>query len=206
MTGEDHIRGLISSESAIIPTLQSPVIAPPILRDGRITDAATIEAVHYASREAAYRDRVSDWPPQGLDRPGRVARWERWLSDPVIEAIVAEVGGEIVGFCTLRPSPDEPHEASNGAGAVAEMPTLYVDPGHFRQGLGRALCDAGVDRARSLGFSELTLWVLEVNENARGFYEAYGFTADGARKVDELTVDKLVAHRYRLDLRRQPKG
>ena len=31
-------------------------------------------------------------------------------------------------------------------------------------------------------------------------YERFGFRTDGARKVDELTTERLVALRYRIDL------
>jgi ribosomal protein S18 acetylase RimI-like enzyme len=165
------------------------------LRDGSVEDAQAIEAVHYASREAVYLGRVSDWPPAGPDRAGRIARWREWLSAPDIECIVAVDRGTIVGFCTVRRSPDE------DAGAdVAEMPTLYVDPGSWRRGVGSALCRAGLERAAALGCDELTLWVLEMNVDARRFYERFGFVEDGATKVDEGTRERLRACRYRIAL------
>lgn len=165
------------------------------LRDGVPSDADTVESVHYSSREAVYAGRTADWPPPGPDRPGRIQRWRAWLSDPEISAVIAEVDGDIVGFCTIRPSGD--HDAAPGE---AEMPTLYVRPDLWHRGIGRALCRAGLDRARQRGFGQLTLWVLEMNRRARDFYETFGFVSDGATKVDELTTERLVALRYRIDL------
>ena len=165
------------------------------LRQATVDDAEAIEAVHYAAREAVYDGLVSDWPPAGPDRPGRVARWREWLSSPDVHAIVAVDGDTITGFCTVRRSKDE-----DAGPEVAEMPTLYVDPLHWRRGLGGALCKATAEWATQAGFAELTLWVLAVNERAHAFYRAFGFVQDGGRKVDEGTKERLVAHRYRMKL------
>lgn len=164
------------------------------IRDASIEDAGAIEAVHYASREAVYGGKVEQWPPRGLDRAGRVERWRAWIADSTIECVVAERDGEIVGFVTLRPSPDEDQDSNR----VAEMPTLYVRPDAWRSGVGRALCASGIERSVSLGFEELTLWVLEINTRARAFYEAFGFGPDGGRKVDAGTTEGLMADRYRI--------
>lgn len=165
------------------------------VRDGRVEDAEAVETVHYAAREAVYDGRVADWPPPGPDREGRIELWKEWLGDPLISAVIGEVGGEIVGFCTIRPSGDE-----DAHDDVAEMPTLYVHPEAWHVGYGRALCAAGLERARERGFRALTLWVLEVNERARDFYREFGFVPDGETKVDEMTTERLVAFRYRISL------
>ncbi|MEM7418062.1 MAG: GNAT family N-acetyltransferase [Gemmatimonadota bacterium] len=171
-------------------------MGPLVIRDGTVDDALAIEAVHYASREAVYKDRTSDWPPRGLDRSGRVARWMSWLSDPEITCLVADGEGDIAGFCTIRRSGDP--DATSGT--TAEMPTLYVRPDSWSRGVGRRLCDEAIERARAQGFDELTLWVLELNGRAQAFYEEFGFAPDGTTKVDEATSEGLVAHRYRIRL------
>ncbi|NIQ52069.1 MAG: GNAT family N-acetyltransferase, partial [Gammaproteobacteria bacterium] len=51
----------------------------------------------------------------------------------------------------------------------------------------------------------LTLWVLEINAGARAFYRDFGFIPDGGTKVDELTTERLVAFRYRIDLKERPE-
>lgn len=167
-----------------------------VVRDAVADDASAIEAVHYASREAAYKDRTADWPPRGPDRSGRVARWMRWLADPEITCVVATEGKELAGFCTICPSRDEDADPAH----VAEMPTLYVRPSSWSQGVGRMLCEVVVNRARRAGFTELTLWVLDINSRACAFYEEFGFEPDGASKIDEETTENLVAKRYRMHL------
>lgn len=165
------------------------------IREGRVADAEAVEAVHYAAREAVYAGKVADWPPPGPDREGRIERWKEWLADPEISCVVGDVDGEIVGFCTIRPSHDE-----DAGPKTAEMPTLYVRPDDWHRGYGQGLCLAALRRARQRGFEVLTLWVLEMNERARAFYREFGFHPDGGTKVDELTVERLVAFRYRIDL------
>lgn len=166
------------------------------IREASVADAAAIETVHFASREAAYGPYVSEWPPDGPGREERTTRWELWLSDPGIHCLVAERGSEIVGFVTVRAATDSDVPPEH----VAEMPTLYVHPEHWRCGVGAVLCRAGIERARELGFDVLVLWVLEINARARAFYAALGFLPDGTSKIDEGTPEAFTADRYRLDL------
>jgi ribosomal protein S18 acetylase RimI-like enzyme len=182
------------SESS--PSVEGGVPHPELrIRDGRVEDAPSIEAVHFDSREAVYAGKVVDWPPAGSDKAGRIERWRRWLSDPAIVCLVGEIGEEIVGFCTTRRSGDE-----DAGQDVAEMPTLYIRPDAWHLGYGRALCRGGLERAAIAGFTTLTLWVLEINTRARAFYLAFGFTADEVTKVDVGSTEQLLARRYRIDL------
>jgi ribosomal protein S18 acetylase RimI-like enzyme len=127
----------------------------------------------------------------------RIDRWKEWLRAPDAVTITAERGGCVVGFGTLAPSPDEDSDPAR----VADMPTLYVHPDHWRVGIGRALCATVVDLARERGYETLTLWTMETNEPARIFYESLGFRADGARKEDPgVELSDILAVRFRLDL------
>ncbi len=168
------------------------------IRAGSREDATAIEAVHFASRDEVYRARIPDWSAYGPQRPARVERWEEWLTNPGITSLVGEVDGEIVGFVTVRGCADEGEDPT----VVAEMPTLYVHPGRWRRGYGRALCAAALDRARERGYAELTLWVVDLNVEAHGFYKAYGFVEDGATTVDEGASQEIsvTARRYRISL------
>ena len=172
-----------------------PTARGAVLRHATADDAEQIEAVHYAAREATYAGRVEDWPPPGPDRDGRIERWKQWLSAPELDCIVATESERIIGFVTVGRSRDE-----DAAADMAEMPTLYVHPDHWRRGVGAALCASSVQRAMNRGFRTLSLWVLDMNERARAFYDTFGFTPDGATKVDEGTKERLVAHRYVLSL------
>jgi ribosomal protein S18 acetylase RimI-like enzyme len=69
---------------------------------------------------------------------------------------VAEVNGEVAAFMAI-------------AGDLIDQ--LYVDPDHQRSGLGTAL----LEFARRLSPERLRLYTLQVNSNARAFYEKNGF-------------------------------
>jgi len=59
---------------------------------------------------------------------------------------------------------------------------------------GRSLRLRGADRARA------GVWIVELNEGARSFYQAVSFAFDGATQLDEATEDHLVALGYRTRL------
>jgi len=151
------------------------------LRDATVADADVIADVHHASRVAALRHVV---PPELFDLmtpKERRDRWREWLAGGVWYTVVGEAEGRVVGFCTVGPSRDGDVDPA----VVAEMPTLYVHPSHWRQGVGRALCAAAVSHVAALGYRELSLWTLEANRNARLFYAAFGFVPDGSTKTDD---------------------
>lgn len=165
------------------------------IRPGTTADAAAVEAVHWASRAAAY-SHIAGWPPAKPDWSERVEIWRQWLADPTVTSLVVEVGGAIVGLCTVRASTD----ADADPVAVAEMPTLYVHPDAWHRGYGRALCVEALRRAAGRGFAQLTLWSIEKNTRAHEFYTTFGFEAERVTMVAEWPHETLTARRYRISL------
>lgn len=101
-----------------------------------------------------------------------VAAWRRQLADGP-PRVVAEADGELVGFSVVGPNrdPDAP--------ATTELYAIYVREAWWGTGLGQQLWDA-VRPSESC-----SLWVLEDNARARGFYARNGFVADGSRELYE---------------------
>jgi ribosomal protein S18 acetylase RimI-like enzyme len=116
---------------------------------------------------------------QGASVEAFVERWRRTIrgegqpGQAPEYLLVAEVDGGLQGYCGLMASRD-----SDGA-AVGEVGALYVSPPHWRAGIGSALMVAGEEYLRGRGFAEATLWVIEANDIARGFYEKHGWHHDG---------------------------
>jgi len=120
----------------------------------------------------------------------------------------------------LDPAPQAPHDTVLGAfdgdallgtvGLAVDMRTkvrhrghvvgMYVVPERARRGIGRALLDAQIDRARAIpGLAGLTLTVTAGNDGARTLYERAGFVVVGrdpdAVRVGVASYDKLLMYR-----------
>jgi putative acetyltransferase len=120
---------------------------------------------------------------------------EQFASSERAIMLVAEDGGEIVGDLTLRaisPRRALQHVASLG---------MSVRASHRRRGIGRALLEAGIEWARTIGITRLELYVFADNAPAIALYEALGFAHEGRRKnfvrfgdgyVDDLVMAKLL--------------
>jgi ribosomal protein S18 acetylase RimI-like enzyme len=148
------------------------------LRNATLADADAIAAVHVRSWEAAYRGLVPDaWlAERTLQR--RTDMWrERLRAGENTRVFVAWVNGKLVGFCgAATPSRDD-----DAGERTSEIAALYVDPDHWRAGVGRALVTTTLHELAEYLWRDVTLWVFEANDSARRFYVAMGFAPDGGR-------------------------
>ncbi|HEX8805087.1 MAG TPA: GNAT family N-acetyltransferase, partial [Acidimicrobiales bacterium] len=119
------------------------------------------------------------------------ADWARVLVTPASTVFVASGAYGMVGSVVARPDAQEA-----GAGEIAR---LHVRPDLWRQGLGRRLLHAGLNDLSAAGFRRAGLWVLELNERARAFYERLGWELDPER-VLHWTHLGLTEVRYTLEL------
>jgi ribosomal protein S18 acetylase RimI-like enzyme len=159
-------------------------------------DARTIAAIHVAGWRAAYRGLMPEAVLDALDVEARGEFWQRLLAEPH-RTLVAESASVVVGFCSVVASRD----ADADPAAVAEIAAIYVSPMQWRRGVGSALCGAAFRLAAEAGFSVITLWVLATNEPAISFYQAHGFTDDGAVRTEVLSDGSAVREvRLRLAL------
>jgi GNAT superfamily N-acetyltransferase len=101
--------------------------------------------------------------------------WERELADPAFAVRVAELDGRMVGYAKLGP----PHLPFEPRGEAAELRQLYVLEEMKGQGVGHALIEWVIDRARDRRADHLYLSVFTDNHRARRFYEKYGFEPEG---------------------------
>lgn len=62
---------------------------------------------------------------------------------------------------------------------AAALTALWVDPRFRSQGVGTALVEAVLDWAKGEGFSQVLLWVTEMNQKAERLYERHGFARSG---------------------------
>lgn len=99
-----------------------------------------------------------------------VAAWTKQLVDGP-PRVLAEADGELVGFAVAGANRDPDTPAST------ELYAIYVRAAWWGTGLGQRLWDAVRPE------EPCSLWVLEDNARARGFYARNGFVPDGAREL-----------------------
>jgi GNAT superfamily N-acetyltransferase len=96
---------------------------------------------------------------------------------------IAELDGEITGYCYVAaPGREEPERST-----IAELVAVYVAPEHWRRGAGRALLESAEEKARLPGYTELILWSFEENRGALAFYRALGWSEDGTHRPHRAT-------------------
>ncbi len=170
------------------------------IRQAIATDAAGIARVHVESWQHAYRDLLPQAFLDELSIEARTRFWHDVLTREIPKAVtlVSVVDHRVAGFCSCGPTDDAtlPDTTSN-------LAAIYVDPGMYRRGIGRALMDAAVAHLCEQGFTAAILWVLIDNERGRRFYDTYGWRPDGATRTESIGATTVTELRYHLDITNQ---
>jgi L-amino acid N-acyltransferase YncA len=116
------------------------------------------------------------------------------VADPDRSVFVSVEDGELTGFVICGMTRDEPPEPG-----VGELHSFFVGAGRWRRGTGRALMAAALADLTERGFEQATVWSFDANDRANAFYEAHGFTRDGAQVREAVWADILQV-RYRRTL------
>jgi GNAT superfamily N-acetyltransferase len=166
------------------------------VREATPEDTEAIVSVTVEGWRAGYRDIVASEKLAELP----IERWRHevgvGLRRPVDDAFtyVAEIVGGFAGYCYVA----APTQESDLGPAVAELVAMYVDPEHWRHGVGNALMEAALQRLTGLHYEEAVLWTFKENDRAIAFYERNGWRTDGAEKIHPRTGEP--AARYRRPL------
>jgi GNAT superfamily N-acetyltransferase len=142
------------------------------LRPAVPADAEAGAAMHNACWREAYGPYAD--PERLAERLADTERWvEAWTRQLVAgpPRVLAEADGELVGFAVVGDNRDA------DAPSPTELYAIYVRAAWWGTGLGQQLWDAVRPEAAC------SLWVLEDNARARGFYARNGFVPDGAREL-----------------------
>jgi ribosomal protein S18 acetylase RimI-like enzyme len=101
--------------------------------------------------------------------------WRRRAGeDPAAATLIASDGGDDIGLARIFAEPDPPGRA--------HLVSMWVDPGHRRRGVARALIDRAIGWAAERHADEVILWVADRNAAARRLYEQIGFRPTGERQ------------------------
>ena len=152
------------SSPALVPRRPNPAGRQMMIRAARPTERLVLEelqrrsALEYADTRAALLD-----DPDLIELP----------VEHIAYTLVAESRARALGFAVILPRDD----------GDAELDSLFVEPGLWREGVGRGLVEAGVEAARARGAA--TLHVI-ASLHALDFYRACGFV-DGELIVMQLS-------------------
>ncbi len=114
------------------------------------------------------------WVSFELDPPDAEAMASRIATYGASHAwLVAEIGGAVAGYAYGSSHRDRAAYASSCDVAV------YVDPGHARQGVGRALYDELLPLLATNGFHAAFAGIALPNQASIGLHEAMGFAPVG---------------------------
>jgi len=131
-----------------------------------------------------------------LDVVAREAMWCRMLSGEATNAWLANIRENTVGFVAIGPARTEAEPVD-----VGEIYAIYLDRAAVGCGIGRSLLEQATVGLRERGFHAAMLWVLEANTKARRFYEAAGWSRDGAEKCEPLGAHAVRELMYRINLK-----
>lgn len=149
-----------------------PRVAVEISSAGDICDAEAAEAL----LRAQHRWLTALGIPAGDGQVGAGSEYANptdYYAGPRGALFVARVGNRPVGLVGLRPLDDH-------SGRV-ELRRMFLLPASRNAGVGRALLTAAIERAESLGYTEVVLETMPVEmAAAHRFYLAAGFRESGS--------------------------
>jgi GNAT superfamily N-acetyltransferase len=174
-------------------------------------DAGVMEGVRLRDARAEDRPAVSALTLQaygeyaGRMDPGAWAGLEDALhralasDDPAVARIVAERGGQIVGSVMLFPPAADVYGGFTDALRWPELRLLAVAPAARGTGLGKALVEECVRRARDAGAVELGLHTSRSMEVAVEMYERMGFVRAPEHDFQPPGAELVTAYRLPLE-------
>ncbi len=104
------------------------------------------------------------------------------LEDPDVAVIVAEDGGEVIGYAYAAV---EGYDYMALRGPAGVLHDVIVDPEHRGRGVGRLLLEAALEFLRSRGAPRVVLSTAEQNEAAQRLFASTGFR----RTMIEMTLE-----------------
>ncbi len=105
------------------------------------------------------------------------------LHDDDVAVLVAEQGGEVVGYVYAALEPRSWKELRDAAGFIHDV--AVIEPSR-RSGIAGALVEAAVEWLRGRGAPRVVLWTAERNEGAHALFARLGFRRTMVEMTREL--------------------
>ncbi len=169
--------------------------------------------INVRNADASDRDAIRDVTLAAYEEYAAVMPEPFWIAyrrtllgtldgDGPAERIVAERQGAIVGSVLLFPPEANAYGRSAAGGECPEVRLLAVPPAARGQGVGTALMEECVRRARRSGATALGLHTMDFMETAVRMYARIGFVR--VPRLDFSPVQGVLVKGYRLDLTTLP--
>jgi RimJ/RimL family protein N-acetyltransferase len=167
-----------------------------VVRPAVAGDAPALGSVHVRAWQAAYAEVMPNAYLASLRPAQRAQLWAEAIerARPGRRFLVADQDGAVAGFAASGPE-EGLEDAARG-----QLYALNVDPRLWGRGVGTALLRATTTGLDDDGYREAVLWVIPQNAPARALYERCGWTADGARREEEVLGVTVAEVRYRRPL------
>jgi ribosomal protein S18 acetylase RimI-like enzyme len=148
------------------------------IRSATRNDWRELAAVHTESYRSTYRgimpdDYLDDFTVDRLEKC-----YQQDLNAGTKQIGLLFVDRKAAGFIAFGKCSDVDLDARYG-----EIREIYFLQAYQAKGLGTKLIEWASGKLKELGYSHVSVWVLEDNAKARMFYERLGFTFDGTEKV-----------------------
>ncbi len=144
-------------------------------------DRSEISGIYEKSWKNAYRGIVPDSYLDSIP----AGRWASKVDNPEWKTLVFVQDGRLIGTCSYCASRFEEYIG------YGEIISIYFLPECTGKGYGRQLLERAVSELKKDGYSDVHLWVLEENLNARAFYSKLGFEKTDSVIEDEIGGKKL---------------
>lgn len=142
-----------------------------LVRPAMLSDASAIGRVHCRAWWETYTGLL---PDAMMARLSEERSAENFRREGCRSLFVAELGGEMVGFCGYGLWRED-----TPAPTAGEIVGLYVLQKAQHKGIGTRLLHTALDTLHDGGCTSAALWVLESNTHAIGYYQALGFRDTG---------------------------
>lgn len=156
------------------------------IRTMQYEDIDHVSRIYALSWKTAYRGIIPQAYLDGLADN----RWSLILAESPFTSLVMLEDGEYIGTSSFAGARD------GEMAGWGEIISIYLLPAYWGRGYGKILLDAAVSSLKQRGYTDIYLWVLAQNRQARGFYERNGFQFNGDTKTIEIGGKALWEMRY----------
>ena len=149
-------------------------------------DEITILAtLHLEGWHSAYAGAVDQEFLDSMSVHEREVGWEKWLTNPDINAAIVYVQDHPVGFVAYgKVETMPPGQSTIRPQYTSEILAIYILPDYWKQGIGKELMSYAAEKLKEDRHSGMCLWVLDKNKNACSFYEKIGGQRIGKHMIE----------------------